>query len=64
MTTQTPTPSPPSPPPPATPPSTPQVQIINKDGLKEANREADGFIIKDGIIVLCKNAHIPSGTVI
>jgi glucose-1-phosphate adenylyltransferase len=39
-------------------------QIVNKDGLVEANREQDGFIIKDGITVLVKNALIPSGTVI
>ena len=41
-----------------------QVKIINKEGLKEANREEDGYLIKDGIVVIVKNAHIPSGTVI
>jgi glucose-1-phosphate adenylyltransferase len=41
-----------------------QVQIVNKAGVSEANREEEGFIIKDGIVVLCKNAHIKSGTVI
>ncbi|KIY99375.1 glucose-1-phosphate adenylyltransferase [Monoraphidium neglectum] len=40
------------------------VQIVNKAGVSEANREEEGFIIKDGIVVLCKNAHIKSGTVI
>ncbi|GBF93774.1 glucose-1-phosphate adenylyltransferase small subunit, chloroplastic [Raphidocelis subcapitata] len=40
------------------------VQIVNKEGLKEANREDEGFIIKDGIVVIVKNALIKSGTVI
>lgn len=42
----------------------PQVKIINKEGVKEANQEDKGWIIKDGIVVLVKNVHIPSGTVI
>jgi hypothetical protein len=42
----------------------PQVQIINKEGLREANREEEGFIIKDGIVVVVKNALIKDGTVI
>ena len=36
-------------------------KIINKDGVKEANRESDGWVIKDGIIVVIKDALIPSG---
>jgi len=40
------------------------VQIINKDNVKEANHEEDGYIIKDYIVVVCKDAHIPNGTII
>jgi glucose-1-phosphate adenylyltransferase len=36
------------------------VKLINKDGLTEAMREEDGFIVKDGIIVVIKDAAIPS----
>lgn len=39
-------------------------QIINKDGIKEANREDQGFVIKDGIVVVIKDSVIPSGTII
>ena len=39
-------------------------QIINKDNVKEANHEEDGYIIKDYIVVICKDAVIPSGTTI
>jgi glucose-1-phosphate adenylyltransferase len=42
----------------------PNCKIINKDGVKEANREADGFIIKDGIVVVIKGSIIDKGTVI
>jgi glucose-1-phosphate adenylyltransferase len=37
------------------------VKLINKEGVMEANREADGFIVKDGIIVVIKDAAIPAG---
>ena len=37
-------------------------QII-KDNVQEANHEDEGYIIKDGIIVICKDAIIPNGTV-
>ena len=37
------------------------VKLINKDGVETANREEDGFIVKDGIIVVIKDAMIPSG---
>jgi glucose-1-phosphate adenylyltransferase len=40
------------------------VKIINKDNVMEANRESDGFIIKDGIVVVIKGSIIDSGTVI
>lgn len=40
------------------------VQIINKDHVQEAERETQGFYIRNGIIVVFKNAVIPDGTVI
>jgi glucose-1-phosphate adenylyltransferase len=40
------------------------VQIINKDWVQEADREALGFYIRSGIVVVIKNATIPDGTVI
>lgn len=42
----------------------PNCKIINKDGVLEANREADGFLIKDGIVVVIKGSIIDKGTVI
>lgn len=40
------------------------VQIINKDRVEEAERESQGFYIRNGIIVVMKNAVIPDGTII
>lgn len=40
------------------------VQIINKGGVEEADREKQGFIIRNGIVVVIKNAVIPDGMVI
>ena len=40
------------------------VQIVNKDSVKESNREQLGFVIRSGIVVVIKNATIPDGTVI
>ncbi|MEP0870800.1 glucose-1-phosphate adenylyltransferase [Trichocoleus desertorum AS-A10] len=40
------------------------VQIINKDRIEEAEREDLGFYIRNGIIVVMKNAVIPDGTII
>jgi len=40
------------------------VKIINKDRVQEAEREKQGFFIRNGIIVVFKNAVIPDGTVI
>jgi len=40
------------------------VKIVNKDGIQEANREDDGFVIKDGIVVVTKGAVLTAGTVI
>ena len=40
------------------------VQIINKDWVDEANREQEGIYIKNGIVVVLKNAVIPDGKII
>ncbi|MEQ8755489.1 MAG: glucose-1-phosphate adenylyltransferase [Coleofasciculus sp. G1-WW12-02] len=40
------------------------VQIVNKDRVEEAEREKQGFLIRNGIVVVLKNAVIPDGTVI
>ena len=40
------------------------VKIINKDRVDEANREGLGFVIRNGIVVVIKNATIPDGTII
>lgn len=40
------------------------VRIINKDRVEEAEREKQGFLIRNGIVVVLKNAVIPDGTVI
>ena len=39
-------------------------RITNDAGVQEANREDDGWVIRDGIIVVIKDAVIPDGTVI
>ncbi|KAM1201080.1 hypothetical protein FF1_017394 [Malus domestica] len=39
-------------------------QIINKDNVKEADREGDGYVIRDGILVLLPSAVIPDGTIL
>lgn len=33
-------------------------------GVKEANKEDQGWVIKDGIVVVIKDSVIPSGTII
>ena len=38
------------------------VQILNESGHEEANGE--GFVIRDGIVIVAKNGIIPDGTVI
>ena len=40
------------------------VRIVNQDHVQEANREALGFVIQNGIVVVIKNATIPDGMVI
>ncbi|MEC4986114.1 MAG: glucose-1-phosphate adenylyltransferase [Oscillatoria sp. PMC 1068.18] len=41
-----------------------KVLILNKDRVEEADRESEGFYIKNGIVVVLKNATIPDNTVI
>ena len=38
------------------------VEITNAAGVKEADREEDGYVIQDGIVVVLRNAVIPDGT--
>lgn len=40
------------------------VKIVNKDNVEEAEREGDGFYIKNGIVIILKDATIPDYTVI
>ena len=40
------------------------VQISNKEGVLEGSREDLGFVIRNGIVVVIKNATIPDGTII
>jgi glucose-1-phosphate adenylyltransferase len=40
------------------------VQIVNKDRVEEADREKEGFYIRNGIVVVLKNATIADGTII
>jgi glucose-1-phosphate adenylyltransferase len=40
------------------------VRIVNKDHVAESSREDLGFVIRNGIIVVIKNATVPDGTVI
>ena len=40
------------------------VQIINKDGVQEADNTDFGYVIQDGIVVVLKGATIRDGTVI
>ncbi|MBU6228133.1 MAG: glucose-1-phosphate adenylyltransferase [Cyanobacteria bacterium REEB459] len=41
-----------------------RVQIVNQGEIQEAQREDQGFYIRDGIVVVLKHAHIPDGFVI
>jgi glucose-1-phosphate adenylyltransferase len=40
------------------------VKILNKDHVQEADREEDGFYIRNGMIVVLKDATLPDGTII
>ncbi len=39
-------------------------QLVNKAGVQESNREEDGWVIRDGILVVIKDSLIPAGTII
>ena len=41
-----------------------QVRIVNQAHVQEANQEDLGFVIRNGIVVVIKNATIPDGMVI
>lgn len=40
------------------------VRIVNQDRVQEATREELGFVIRNGIVVIIKNATIPDGMII
>lgn len=40
------------------------VKILNKDNVQEADREAEGFCISSGIVIILKDALIPDNTII
>ena len=40
------------------------VKILNKDRVEEADRESEGFYIRNGIVIILKDATIPDHTVI
>ncbi|XP_015868022.1 inactive glucose-1-phosphate adenylyltransferase small subunit 2, chloroplastic isoform X2 [Ziziphus jujuba] len=40
------------------------LQIINKDHVQEGDREADGYVIRGGIVVVTRDAVIPDGSVL
>ncbi|CAN1846852.1 Inactive glucose-1-phosphate adenylyltransferase small subunit 2, chloroplastic [Linum perenne] len=40
------------------------VKVINKNKVEEANRESEGYVIRDGIIVILRGAEIPDNTVL
>ena len=42
----------------------PNCKIINTANVQEANKEEDGYVIKDGIVVVIKSSVFPEGTVI
>ena len=39
-------------------------RILNVDNVQEAMREDEGYVIRDGVIVITKDASIPDGTII
>lgn len=40
------------------------VQIINKDNVQEGDDEANGYVIREGIVIVLRNAVIPDGTIL
>ncbi|XP_034686491.1 inactive glucose-1-phosphate adenylyltransferase small subunit 2, chloroplastic isoform X3 [Vitis riparia] len=41
-----------------------QVLIVNRDNVQEGNREAHGYTISEGIVVVLKGAVIPDGSIL
>lgn len=39
-------------------------RIVNAEGVQEATKEEEGYVIRDGIVVVIKDSSIPDGTVI
>ncbi len=39
-------------------------KIVNLEGVEESFNEDKGWVIRDGVIVVMKDAQIPDGTVI
>ena len=39
-------------------------RIVNIEGVDEAMREDQGYVIRDGVLVVVKDANIPNGTII
>lgn len=39
-------------------------KIINTANIQEANKEEDGYVIRDGIVVVIKSSVFPDGTII
>ncbi|GAB4822316.1 hypothetical protein N2152v2_009362 [Parachlorella kessleri] len=39
-------------------------RIVNAEGVQEATHEDEGYVIRDGIVVIIKDSTIPDGTVI
>lgn len=40
------------------------VMIINRDNVEEGNREAQGYVIREGIIIILRNAVIPNDSIL
>ncbi|HJN36834.1 MAG: glucose-1-phosphate adenylyltransferase [Prochlorococcus sp.] len=40
------------------------VTIVNREGIEEADRSDEGFYIRNGVVVVVKNASISDGTII
>jgi glucose-1-phosphate adenylyltransferase len=40
------------------------VQIVNKDNVQEGSYEDRGFCIRNGIVIVMKDATIPDNTII
>ena len=40
------------------------MQIVNRDNVQEGNREAHGYTVSEGIVVVLKGAVIPDGSIL